>query len=316
MDLVLAGLQWSQCLVYLDDVIVVGKTFDEHLQNLGAVFKRIQEAGLKLKPTKCTFFQEQVHYLGHVISREGVTPDDGKIQKVVSWPVPTSTPEVQRFLGFANYYRRFIWDFSTIAKPLHHLTERRVNFKWNDACQSAFEELRKCLSTPPILAFPDFSREFILDTDASDCGIGGVLSQVDDNGLERVIAYGSRTLSKPERQYCVTRRELLAVVVFTDHFRPYLTGRSFILRTDHGCLTWLANFKEPTGQLARWLEKLQAFNFRIQHRRGKSHTNADALSRLPCQQCGRASHQQSTEAADSIIAFATLVSPENMEQLQ
>ena len=108
-------------------------------------------------------------------------------------------------------------------------------------------------STPPVLAFPDFSREFILDTDASDCGIGGVLSQMDANGRERVIAYGSRTLSKPERQYCVTRRELLAVVAFTEHFRHYLLGQPFTLRTDHGSLTWLSNFKEPTGQLARWL---------------------------------------------------------------
>ena len=130
---------------------------------------------MKLKPTKCTFFQEQVHYLGHVISREGVTPgDDRKSPKRCFLASSNSTPKVQQFLGFANYYRRFIRDFSTNAKPLHHLTERGVTFKWNDACQSAFEELCTCLSTPSILAFPDFPREFILDMDASDCGIGGV----------------------------------------------------------------------------------------------------------------------------------------------
>lgn len=128
MDLVLAGLQWSQCLVYLDDIIIVGRTFEEHLQNLNAVFKHIQEAGLRLKPAKCTFFQEKVNYLGHIIS-QGVTPDAEKIEKVASWPVPHSTHSVQQFLGFANYYRRFIQDFSTIAKPLHCLTERGSNFK-------------------------------------------------------------------------------------------------------------------------------------------------------------------------------------------
>ena len=167
----------------------------------------------------------------------GSHPRCCKNRKVASWSIPHSAHSVQQFLGFANYYRRFIRDFSTIAKPLHRLTERGANFKWTDACQSAFVELRNHLSTPPVLAFPDFTREFILDTDASDCGIGGVLSQVDANGHERVIAYGSRVLSKPERQYCVTRRELLAVVAFTDHFRPHLIGQQFVLRTDHGSLT-------------------------------------------------------------------------------
>ena len=244
----------------MDDVIV-GKTFDEHLHNLSAVFKRIEEAGLKLKPGKCLFFQEKVQYLGHIVFREGITPDADKVEKVASWPVPTSTQSVQRLLGLANYYQRFIRNFTAMAKPLHRIMEKGATFKWTETCQSSFDKLRKCLCAPPVLAFPDFSREFILDTDASDCGIGGVLSQIDANGRERVIAYGSRTLSKLERQYCVTWRELLAVVAFTDHFRHYLLGEPFTLRTDHGFLTWLSNFKEPTGQLARWLEKLQAFNF-------------------------------------------------------
>ena len=134
----------------------------------------------------------------------------------------------------------------------------------------------------------------------------------------RVIAYGSRLLSKPERQYCVTRRELLAVIVFTDHFRPYLIGQQFVLRTDHGSLTWLANFKEPTGQTARWMEKLQSFNFQIQHRQGKKHTNADALSRLPCKQCGRICYQDEQECykVDTLNAVVTLVPPEDVGKIQ
>ena len=129
-----------------------------------------------------------------------------------------------------------------------------------------------------------------MDTDASNVGIGAVLSQVQDDGKERVIAYGSRVLSKAERRYCVTRRELLAVVYFLQHFRPYLLGRHFTMRTDHGSLSWLKNFREPEGQLARWLEKLQEFDFTIVHCPGQRHGNADALSRIPCTQCGREQH--------------------------
>ena len=153
--------------------------------------------------------------------------------------------------------------------------------------KNAFDELRKRLVSSPVLAYPDYERRFILDTDASDVGIGAVLSQVSDCGSERVIAYASRSLTRPEQRYCVTRKELLAVVEFVHHFRQYLLGREFTLRTDHGSLVWIRNFKEPEGQLARWLERLQEYNFTVVHRQGLRHCNADALSRVPCRQCGR-----------------------------
>lgn len=154
----------------------------------------------------------------------------------------------------------------------------------------------------PILAFPDCSKPFVLDTDASDSGVGAVLSQVQDDGTERIIAYASRALSKPERQYCVTRRELLAVVYFIQHFRPYLFSNQFTLRTDHGSLKWLRNFKQPEGQLDQWFEKLQEYNFSIEHHHGRKHNNADALSRLPCRQCGRESHYESDSTITISIA--------------
>ena len=267
MDLVLTGLQWSDCLVYLDDVIILGRTFDEHLKNLEAVFQRLRQAGLKIKPSKCTFFQHEVNYLGHVVSQHGVSADPKKVDKVAAWPTPKSTKEVQQFLGFAGYYRRFVKSFADIARPLHRLTEKRTSFHWSKDCQEAFERLRKALVSAPVLAYPDYTRPFILDTDASNTGIGAVLSQVDSDGRERAIAYASRALSKPERQYCVTRRELLAVVYFVRHFKLFLAGQPFTLRTDHGALTWLRNFKDPEGQLARWLESLQQFNFEIVHGR-------------------------------------------------
>ena len=292
MDLVLAGLQWTSCLVYLDDVIIVGKTFEEHLLHLREVLIRLREAGLKLQPSKCSFCQKKVAFLGHIVSDKGVATDPAKTAQVAKWPTPSSQKEVQQFLGLASYYRRFVKDFATIAKPLHRLTEKTMDFKWTSECQSAFEELRRNLTAAPILAFPDFEKPFILDTDASDFGVGAVLSQVQDDGTERAIAYASRVLSKPERRYCVTRRELLAVVTFIQHFRPYLLGRRFTLRTDHGSLTWLSNFRNPEGQLARWLEKLQEYDFEILHRSGRKHGNADAMSRMPCTQCGRSDHSE------------------------
>ena len=286
MDCVLAGLQWTSCLVYIDDIVIPGKTFDDHLINLHSVLIRLREANLKLQPPKCIFARKSVNFLGHIISAEGIATDPGKIDKVTTWPTPTCRRDVQQFLGLCNYYRRFIKDFAVIAKPLHRLTEKATTFCWNENCQLAFEKLRQELTSTPVLAFPDYSRPFLLDTDASDSGIGAVLSQVQDDGRERVIGYASRMLSKPERRYCTTRKELLSVVAFTKHFQPYLLCRHFTLRTDHGSLQWLYNFKEPEGQLARWLEQLQEYDFTIVHRQGKKHVNADALSRL------QDSHQQ------------------------
>ena len=298
MDLLLAGLKWNSCLVYLDDVIVVGSTFEEHLLRLREVLERFRDAGLKLKLSKCSFCQEEVHFLGHIVSAKGIQADPSKIDLVANWPVPTSTKEVQKFLGLANYYRRFVPNFATKAKPLHRLTEKTAKFKWSVECQVAFTTLKQCLTTAPILSLPDFTKQFILDTDASDSGIGGVLSQIQQNGSECVIAYSSRVLSKPERRYCVTRKELLAVIYFVKHFRPYLLGKPFVLRTDHGSLTWLSNFKNPEGQMARWLEALQEYNFQIVHRQGRLHGNADAMSRRPCNQCGRQDHIPNEEDLD------------------
>ena len=147
LDLVLAGLQWSHCLVYLDDVIVLGRSFTEHLQNLQAVFKRLRQAGLKLKPSKCSLLQQEVQYLGHIVNREGVSVDPGKVEKVLTWPVPQSVQEVRQFLGFCSYYRRFIPNFADIARPLHRMTEKNANFKWTSEAGAAFKHLCKQLAT-------------------------------------------------------------------------------------------------------------------------------------------------------------------------
>ena len=154
---------------------------------------------------KCTLFGEQVEYLGHVISKAGVATDPKKVDVIKQWVEPTSVREVRSFIGLCSYYRRFVKDFGKIAKPLHKLTKKDARFKWAGDCQSAFDQLKSILINAPILAFPDFSTPFILDTDASDMTIGAVLSQIQD-GSERVIAYASRTLGKTERKYCVTKK--------------------------------------------------------------------------------------------------------------
>ena len=253
MNILLAGIQWTSCLVYLDDIIVLGKTFQNHLQHLSQVFQKLRDANLKLKVQKCSFCQESVQFLGHIVSSKGLAADPAKIQRVIDWPIPTTKREVQQFLGLVSYvyYRRFIRNCAQIAKPLHQLTEQSKSFCWTVECNQAFQRLREQLTTPPVLVFPDFTKEFMLDTDVSDQGIGAVLSQIQSDGQEKVNAYASCLLNKAERHYCITRKELLAVVVFLNHFRQYLLGRKFTLRTDHGSLLWLCNFKEPEGQLAR-----------------------------------------------------------------
>ena len=291
MGRILAGLTWKVCLIYLDDIIVYSKSFEEHLNALEEVFTRLFEANLKLSPKKCNMFQKSVTFLGHMISEHGIATDLDKIKAVKMWPIPKSVREVRSFLGLCSYYRRFVLNFSTIAKPLNKLTEKGGNFAWSAACQSTFDCFKCKLTETPILSFPHYDGLFILDTDASGVGIGAVLSQV-QSGEEKVISYHSKCLSKTEKQYCVTRRELLAVVMTVKQFHHYLYGKHFVVPTDHGALRCLTNFKNPEGQIARWLEVLATYDFEICHRPGRIHSNADLLSRRPylsydCQYCDR-----------------------------
>ncbi|GBL80842.1 Retrovirus-related Pol polyprotein from transposon 297, partial [Araneus ventricosus] len=308
METILRGLSSEACLVYLDDIIIVGRTFEEHLNNLRKVFQRLQKANLKLNPKKCRFFQREVAYLGHVISAEGVKTDSEKIKAVVDWPRPDKIHDLRSFLGLCTYYRRFVKNFSTIARPLHKLTEAKSNFNWTDECEKSFNSLKQALTSSPILTYPRTDKDFILDTDASNEGIGAVLSQNTGNE-ERVIAYFSKSLGKPERNYCVTRKELLAIVKSIEHFHHYLYGRKFLLRTDHASLRWLLNFKEPEGQIARWIQRLQEYDFEIQHRKGTSHGNADTLSRRPCKesckQCTNAEKKFGMERDISVKVLTT-----------
>ena len=290
MERVLCNLQWDIVLLYLDDIIVFSTNIVQQFERLELVFQRLRAANLKLKPKKCFLFKKEVKFLGHVVSQQGVATDPEKIQAVVEWPTPHSVKAVRAFLGLTGYYRKFIREYASIAVPLTDLTKKGVKFAWNGDAQGAFEYLQQQLVSAPILGYPNKEGGFILDTDASGCSIGCVLSQLQE-GVERVIAYGSKKLSKSERNYCVTRRELLSIVWFMEHFKHYLIGRPFLVRTDHNSLRWLFSFKEPEGQVARWLERLSAFNFKIEHRPGIRHGNSDALSRIPCQTPCRYCHK-------------------------
>ncbi|MES9884898.1 MAG: reverse transcriptase domain-containing protein [Sedimenticola sp.] len=286
MDLVLRGLHWKHCLCYLDDVIVFGSTFAEALQNLQLVFDRLRTANLKLKPSKCNLFQTELSFLGHVVSEEGIKCDPDKVDTILSWPIPKNVSEVRSFLGIIGYYRRFIPACSTLCSPLNDLLKKSARFTWSDQCQLSFETLKLKLTSNPVLAYPNETDTFILDTDASLSGIGCVLSQV-QNGEEKVISYSSVTLNKAQTRYCVTFRELLAVVTFVKKYRHFLWGREFLVRTDHASLVWLKNFKEPEGMLARWISVLETYDFEIQYRKGSLHSNADFMSRKPPRLCKR-----------------------------
>ena len=289
MEQVLRGLHWKTALLYLDDVIVIAPDFQTHLDRLSEVLERLQQAGLKLKPKKCELLQTRVKYLGHLVSPDGIATDPEKVEAIKEWPPPTCVKELQAFLGTAGYYRQYLPDFATVAKPLHHLVSKGVEWTWKEDAQRAFDELRQRLVGAPILGYPDPSLQYILDTDASDMGVGAVLSQVQE-GRERVVAYYSKTLSPAERNYCVTRRELVAVIKAMKHFRPYLYGQRFRLRTDHASLMWLCRRQESSHQIARWLELLSEFTYTVEHRKGTQHGNADGLSRrscIDCKQCER-----------------------------
>ncbi|XP_023205547.1 uncharacterized protein LOC106700194 [Xiphophorus maculatus] len=278
MELVLRGFQWKILLIYLDDIIVLGRGVEQNLQHLADVFERLHSYGLKLKPKKCQLLRDKVLFLGHVVSGEGISPNPELIKDVQEWQPPTNTQQLQAFLGLCNYYRRFVSGFAELAAPLNNLLKKKAEFQWGEAQQKAFLQLKHGLTVAPVLAYPAAEGDYILDTDASSYSIGAVLSQV-QWGEERVISYASNHLTPTQQRYCVTRRELLAIVKYTRQFRHFLLGRKFLLRTDHGSLAWLFRFKHPEGQLARWLEELSQYDFDIEHRSGLQHSNADALSR-------------------------------------
>jgi RNase H-like domain found in reverse transcriptase/Reverse transcriptase (RNA-dependent DNA polymerase) len=310
MQLVLEELFYTIAPVYIDDIIVHSKTFEEHIKDLEKVFKKIRKANLKLGPDKCKFCFNEIKFLGHIVGKDGIKTDLAKIEKVKNYPRPMNITQLRGFLGLAKYYRKFIKDFAKIAKPLNDLTkgfkskpleirdgikmkrkktENEKNRKdekftdnWGKKQEEAFEILKEKLINSPVLIYPNFEKEFILYTDASRIALGAVLHQEGEDNKEHVIAYENKTLNKAEQNYSITELECLAVVWAVEKFDYYLEGNKFKIITDHIALKWLFNKAIPKGRIGRWIARLQPYicNMEIIHKSGKKHTNADALSRI------------------------------------
>lgn len=299
MDSVLRDLQNKICLVYMDDIIIFSSSLTEHIQNLEKVFIALEDANLKIQMDKSEFLQKEVAFLGHIVTRDGIKPNPNKISAVQQYPIPKTPKEVKQFSGLLGYYRKFIKDFARMTKPMTMRLKKGRTINVNDTdYKECFEISKKLLTESPILAYPDFSKQFILTTDASDFALGGVLSQMHD-GKEHPICYASRTLNDHEVNYSTIEKELLAIVWTTKYFRPYIFGRKIKIQTDHRPLNWLMSLKEPNSKLVRWRLKLEEYDYTIEYKPGKINNNADALSRIPLEVHVNEAENTSTTTDDS-----------------
>ena len=287
MEACLGELVLETCLIYIDDIIVFAETENAHLARLRAVFDRIREYGLKMRPHKCTFFSPEVDYLGHHISVDGIRPDDRHIAKVKEFAPPATVTEVRRFLGFVNHYRRFIKGHSKVARPLQAYTsgenskEKSAAVELSPEALQAFETLRDACITAPVLAFADYTKPFVLETDASKEALGAVLSQKQPDGTLRPVAFGSRTTTTGEKNYHSTKLEFLALKwAISDEFRDYLILNPFLVRTDNNPLTYIFTSPHLDAVGHRWVQQLAGFNFTIEYVKGKNNGAADGMSRI------------------------------------
>lgn len=284
MDQILSGLSGVQC--YLDDILITGKTDEDHLKNLDATLQRLQGYGLRVRRSKCAFFQPSVEYLGHVIDSEGLHKAPSKVKAIVDAPAPQNVSQLRSYLGLLNYYGRFIPNLSSLLKPLHRLLCQDKAWTWTDQCQNAFAKTKTALLESEALIHFDPTLPIQLACDASPYGVGAVVSHIMPSGEERPIAFASRTLSTAESKYAQIEREALGIVFGVRKFHQYLFGRNFILLTDHRPLTTI--FGPHTGipplaasRMQRWALLLSGHTYDIKYRKSELHANADGLSRLP-----------------------------------
>jgi hypothetical protein len=278
IDLVLRDLIGPECYVFIDDVIVFGKTIQEHASRLEHVLQRFEKAKLQLHPGKCVFAQPQVEYLGYIVSKDGIKASPDKTKAVQEYPAPKSVTEVRQFLGLASFYRRLVPGFAEIAKPLTELLRKNVTFRWSDRQQAAFDKLKQTLCSDQVLGYPDFTQPFILTTDASKIAVAAVLSQVQD-GVERPLSYASRQMNTAEQNYSATESEMLAATWGIGFFRCYLFGRRFVLKTDHSALVYMHKFADNNSRLLKWSLKLSEYDFEVQHKPAAQIRHVDSLSR-------------------------------------
>lgn len=281
MDKLLQGCD-GYSAAYLDDVVIFSHTREEHMQHLSEVLGRIHKAGLTLNPSKCEWARQETRYLGYQVGRGEVRPQLDKVEAIQNCPRPRTKKEVRAFLGLVGWYRRFVPQFATMAAPLTTLLgkNQRNPVIWTAACEQAFQGLKTCLCSTPVLWSPDFKKQFLVQVDASKSGLGAVLVQ-GDPGEEHPILYLSRKLLPRETNYSTVEKEALAIKWALEKLRYYLLGREFVLETDHRALTWIQSMKDHNSRLTRWYLSLQPFRFTIRHRPGTLNVVADYLSRLP-----------------------------------
>ncbi|XP_061570028.1 uncharacterized protein K02A2.6-like [Cololabis saira] len=284
MEGLLKGI--SLTAVYLDDILVTGVDEADHLKNLNEVLSRLEEAGLRLKRSKCAFMQKEVEYLGHRVDVQGLHPVEKKVKAILNAPAPTSVTELKAYLGLLNYYNKFLPNLATLLAPLHELLRKEVRWTWQKKQEEAFQNSKTLLNSADVLVHYSAERELVLSCDASPYGVGAVLSHRMDDGSERPLSFMSRTLSPAEKRYSQLDKEGLAVMFGIKKFHKYLYGRVFTIYTDHKPLISLFNVRKPIPQMGsprvqRWAVTLSAYEYNIVYKPGKHHANADALSRLP-----------------------------------
>jgi hypothetical protein len=279
VDNILRDLINKGCLVYMDDIIVYSTSLEEHILLLKKVFSKLRESNLKIQLDKSHFLKQEVEFLGHVVTPEGVKPNPDKIKAIKKFPIPRTVRQIKSFLGLIGYYRKFIQGLANITKPMTACLKKKAKIDLSNEYIKSFETCKLLLCNDPILQYPDFTKPFIVTTDASNFALGAVLSQ-GRIGSDLPIAYASRTLNEHEINYSTIEKECLAIVYATKYFRPYLYGRKFQIVTDHQPLTWLMSLKEPNSRLVRWRLRLEEYDYEIVYKKGKVNTNADALSRI------------------------------------
>ena len=282
MRMALSHIPWTEVMVYLDDVLIISKTFEKHLEILEKVLQAFLETGFKIKPAKTFLLRKQVQYLGHQVSEEGMIPLQKNLQGIMDFPAPTTIRKVRQFLGMVNFYRRHIPRCSEIAKPLFELLNQK-NLKWTSHCQTAFEELKRALVNPLLLSYPDRSSDaspLLLHVDASNIGAGACLSQI-QQGENKPIAYISTTFSRAEQKYSTTEKEVAAIRWAVRSLKPFLYGIKVLIHTDHQPLLFLNNMTLVNQRVARTLEEINDIDYELVYIPGKANIVADALSRSP-----------------------------------
>ncbi|SLM38893.1 Zinc finger, H2C2-type, histone UAS binding [Lasallia pustulata] len=271
------------CSAYLDDTLIYSKTLKEHTQHAQAVLQKLIDAGLQVDIEKCKFHVQETSFLGVLLSTDGLRMDPKKVQVVVDWSTPTNLKQVQAFIGFCNFYRRFIKGFSKIVGLMLKLTQKGVIFQWTDTCQKSFELLKQRVVTAPVLWHFDRTRKAILETDSSDHVNAGVLSQYDDDKVLHPVAFYSKNMVPAECNYEIYDKELLAIICCLEHWRPELEATELPVEifTDHKALEHFMTSKELTRRQVRWAEKLSEYNFKIMYQTGAKNIKADALTCKP-----------------------------------